>query len=366
MFIRDSEIDKNKTLRISELKQQGDELITIDLFSGSGAVTAALKEAGFNVAVALDNDATACNTYRLNHKEVDLRETNICEITKEDFPDISDVSLLVVCAPCQPFSLQNQKRCKDPRSKLVLESIKFIEEYSPSLVFFENVPGLAASPEFRKLKRQLNPIGYKLTNVRLFDAADFGVPQRRKRCVVMASKSKSAIKLFNKFAPPKIKTTVYDAIGNLPTLNSGEQDPKDTLHKARRHKPIVLERLQHIPKNGGSRASLPEHLQLDCHKKMGKTQTYSDVYGRMKWNDVAPTLTTGCTDVTKGRFVHPEQDRAITLREAALLQGFPLGYQFSGNSSSISRQIGNAVPLGLVTRLAPLMKRMISLAKTEV
>ncbi|MES2012354.1 MAG: DNA cytosine methyltransferase [Pseudomonadota bacterium] len=363
MQSRDSEL-KNKAPQIINTDQNG-EFITIDLFSGSGAVTAALKEAGFNVVVALDNDATACNTYRLNHKEVDLRETDICKVSISELPAISDVSLLVVCAPCQPFSLQNQKRGKDPRSKLVLESIKFIKEFSPSLVFFENVPGLAASPEFRKLKRVLSPLEYKLTKVRLFDAADFGVPQRRKRCVVMASKSKSAIKLFNKFIPPGIKTTVFDAIGNLPALNSGEHDSQDALHKARQHKPIVLERLRYIPKNGGSRSSLPEHLQLDCHKRMGKTQTYSDVYGRMKWNDVAPTLTTGCTDVTKGRFVHPEQDRAITLREAALLQGFPIQYQFSGNSSSISRQIGNAVPLGLITKLAPLMKNMIAFAKAE-
>ncbi|WP_081755145.1 DNA cytosine methyltransferase [Methylophilus sp. OH31] len=365
MSIRDSEAKVSKSPHKNNLNQS-DELITIDLFSGSGAVTAALKEAGFQVAVALDNDATACKTYRLNHQEVDLRETDICAVSVKDLPRIPNISLLVVCAPCQPFSLQNQKRNKDPRSKLVLQSVKFITEFSPNLVFFENVPGLASSPEFRKLKRLLSPIGYKLTRVRLFDAADFGVPQRRKRCVVMASKSKSAIKLFNSFTPPGIKATVFDAIGKLPVLKSGEQDSQDALHKARQHKPIVLERLQHIPKDGGSRSSLPEHLQLDCHKRMGETQTYSDVYGRMKWNDVAPTLTTGCTDVTKGRFVHPDQNRAITLREAALLQGFPLKYKFSGNSSSIARQIGNAVPLGLVTQLAPLMKNMISLAKGDI
>lgn len=364
MEIRESEtLHKNSNLSVFD---QDDVLTTVDLFSGSGAVTAALKEAGFHVAIALDNDPTACDTYRLNHSEVDLLETDICKISHVDLPKITNVSLLVVCAPCQPFSTQNQKRNQDPRSKLVLESIKFIKEFTPSLVFFENVPGLASSPEFRKLKRQLSLIDYKLTKVRLFDAADFGVPQRRKRCVVMASKSQSAIKLFNRFSPPGIKTTVFDAIGNLPPLISGEQDKQDSLHRARNHKPIVLERLKHIPKNGGSRSALPTQLQLDCHKRMGEVQTYSDVYGRMKWDDVSPTLTTGCTDVTKGRFAHPEQDRAITLREAALLQGFPLNYQFSGNSNNISRQIGNAVPLGLVTQLAPLMKHMISLAKNKI
>ena len=354
----------NSTISINN-RTSDEALITIDLFSGSGAVTTALKKSGFNVVAAVDNNPTACETYRLNHDEVILHEGDIRNLPVDKIFSSKSIGLLVVCAPCQPFSRQNQKRENDPRASLVLQSLKYVEEYSPKLVFFENVPGLADSEEFIRLKKSLNKLGYKLSDVRLLDAADFGVPQRRSRCVLMAAKNTKAVKLFNEFTPNIKKQTVRQAIGNLPPLNSGEKDAKDVLHFARRHKPIVLERLRFIPKDGGSRASLPPRLHLECHKRMGKNQSYTDVYGRMKWNDVAPTLTTGCTDVTKGRFVHPEQDRAITLREAAVLQGFPKDYKFAGNSSNIATQIGNAVPVGFVTGLAPLMKKMIALSSAN-
>jgi DNA (cytosine-5)-methyltransferase 1 len=359
-----------KRSRVSRSKKQtsitdADLLSAIDLYSGSGAVTSALKKAGFNVVAAVDNNPTACETYRLNHRDVNLHEGDIRKIPVKKVSAAKEIGLLVVCAPCQPFSLQNQNRENDPRAKLIFESLKYIKEFSPKLVFFENVPGLATSEEFTKLSKSLNKLKYKLSEVRLLDSADFGVPQRRTRCVLMASKSEEAIKLFNKFSPRINKRTVLQAIGHLPHLNSGETDSKDPMHSARNHKEIVLERLRYIPKDGGSRSSLPTHLRLACHTRMGKNQSYTDVYGRMKWNDVAPTLTTGCTDVTKGRFAHPEQDRAITLREAAILQGFPRSYKFSGSSSSIATQIGNAVPVGLISGLAPLMKKMIAMSAAE-
>lgn len=341
------------------------KLVAADLFSGSGAVTAALKQSGFKIAFAVDNNPTACETYRRNHGEVILREGDIRRITPSKLPAIPVIDLLVVCAPCQPFSSQNRKRGEDPRSNLVLESIKFIQKLSPKLVFFENVPGLASSNVFIALERRLHRLGYLLSKARTFDAADFGVPQRRNRCVLMASKSRSAIKYFNKFKPLKSRKTVREAIGDLPPLKAGESDPVDKLHKARNHQEIVLDRLKHIPKDGGSRSSLPPQLWLPCHRRVDSNNSYPDVYGRMSWCDVAPTLTTGCTDVTKGRFAHPEQDRAITLREAAILQGFPRKYKFAGNSSNIATQIGNAVPVGFVEGLAPVMKRMISMARVE-
>lgn len=309
----------------------------------------------------MDNDPTACETYRLNHGEVSLYEGDIRKLRANKLTTPASVDLLVICAPCQPFSSQNRKRGEDPRAKLVLESSKFIRQLSPKLVFFENVPGLASSQVFSKLKQRLSRVGYTLSEARMFDAADFGVPQRRNRCVLMASKSKKAITHFNNFVPPKTRKTVWEAIGDLPPLLSGEGDPDDCLHKARNHKEIVLERLKHIPVNGGSRSSLPAELWLPCHRRTSSDNSFPDVYGRMRWHDVAPTLTTGCTDVTKGRFAHPEQDRAITLREAAILQGFPRDYQFAGNSSAVATQIGNAVPVGLVEGLAPLMKKMIAM-----
>jgi DNA (cytosine-5)-methyltransferase 1 len=153
--------------------------------------------------------------------------------------------------------------------------------------------------------------------------------------------------------PKGQRITVEQAIGKLCPLKSGEKDPNDPLHYASKHLPLALERLKHIPKNGGSRFSLPAELELNCHKNH---DGHGDVYGRMCWQDVAPTLTTGCTDVTRGRFAHPRDDRAITLREAAILQSFPRNYKFRGNKSQITAQIGNAVPVELVKALAPTLR----------
>ena len=160
------------------------------------------------------------------------------------------------------------------------------------------------------------------------------------------------------------KISVFDAIGNLPPLSSAQCDPDDSLHFARRHKPIVLERLSHIPKDGGkSRSALPDELELQCHK--GRVNYFPDVYGRLKWNDIAPTLTTGCTDVTKGRFAHPRDDRAITLREAAILQSFPKHYRFFGTPNQIARQIGNAVPVKMVRTLAASIVQSVIAARSN-
>jgi DNA (cytosine-5)-methyltransferase 1 len=167
---------------------------------------------------------------------------------------------------------------------------------------------------------------------------------------MVAARSHSAVNVFKATDITTEHKTVFAAISDLPKLKSGEASESDSLHRARTHLPIALERLQHVPCDGGSRKSLPPHLELECHK--GKSKSFSDVYGRMAWESVAPTLTTGCTDLTRGRFAHPEQDRAITMREAARLQSFPDSYVFKGNAGQISRQIGNAVPPQMITSIA--------------
>ncbi|NTV94911.1 MAG: DNA cytosine methyltransferase [Thiobacillus sp.] len=329
-------------------------LTAIDLYSGSGAVTEGLKHIGFNVLAAVDSDPVSCKTYRANHEKVHLYERDIREVSpadiRKDIRHKGNISLLIVCAPCQPFSTQNKKRFQDdPRAALVLQAIKFIKEFSPSLVFFENVPGIAANGPIDQLRRDLHTFGYSLGELRVIDAADCGVAQRRERCIMVAAKEQERIDLFYASIRSCESRNVADLIGHLPSLGSGERDASDPLHFARRHHQITLERLKHIPKNGGSRSSLPKRLQLKCHK--GRDGDFPDVYGRMKWDDVAPTLTTGCTDLTKGRYVHPRDDRAITLREAALLQSFPPEYKFCGNSGQIARQIGNAVPVEMIKAL---------------
>jgi DNA (cytosine-5)-methyltransferase 1 len=159
--------------------------------------------------------------------------------------------------------------------------------------------------------------------------------------------------------PKGRRVSVEQAIGHLPRLRAGEVDSDDRLHAARHHQDIALRRLAAIPKNGGSRSSLPTELELACHAGV-EASKFSDVYGRMSWDHVAPTLTTGCTDITRGRFAHPEDDRAITAREAALLQTFPPDYQFTGNVSDVQTQIGNAVPVKLVEALTPTFRRAVA------
>jgi DNA (cytosine-5)-methyltransferase 1 len=339
------------------------KLRAVDLFCGSGAVSAALRRQGFRIVAAVDNDPIACRTYKLNHPGTRLIQQDIRAIdpvATAEFQSLDAVDLLVVCAPCQPFSSQNRKRKGDVRAALILESIKFAAALKPELILFENVSGLAGPGNqelLSELQTGLLRHGYHLGTPRRIDAADLGVPQRRVRCVMVATTAKTKLTVFQEadFSAPR--RTVRHAIGCLPPLSSGERSANDPLHFARDHQAIVLQRLSHIPRDGGSRAELPKHLELKCH--VGRPTSYSDVYGRMSWNSVAPTLTTGCTDVTRGRFAHPDQDRAITLREAALLQTFPMNYKFYGSAADIAKQIGNAVPVAMVEAFLPTLKRLI-------
>jgi DNA (cytosine-5)-methyltransferase 1 len=344
-------------------------LTAVDLYSGSGAVTAALKQRHFRVVAAVDNDPIACETYRRNHPAVriiekDIRRVDPSEIRRKDLGG-SNLDLLVVCAPCQPFSSQNRKKGCDDRSDLILEAGRFARVLRPRVILFENVPGLASPRHSRILKALKRELGkqYKLSMPERVDAADFGVPQRRIRCIMLATRGASPPKLCEPITPDGERVTVRKTIGKLRPLRSGESDPKDVLHSARTHQHIALERLAAIPKDGGSRSAIPKRLQLTCHTNVGSTK-FPDVYGRMKWDDVAPTLTTGCTDITRGRFAHPRDDRAITLREAALLQTFPREYHFSGYSGDIHTQIGNAVPVQLIDALVPTLRTGIKRARS--
>lgn len=334
----------------------------VDLFCGCGGVTEGLKQVGFNVVAAVDNDPVACRTYIVNHPDVTLYRNDIDDVDpmviRQNDLNGQDVDLLVVCAPCQPFSNLNRERGKmDSRRTLILKAINFTRVLNPAVIFFENVPGLARNSDIiEQLEIELSKLEYQLSRPAKVDTADYGVPQRRNRCIMFATKGAVPVELPPPSTPEGQRKTVKDAIGMLSPLRSGERDPHDPLHVARMHSELNIQRLHYIPPNGGSRFALPEELQLKCHKGH---KGHPDVYGRMSWEQVAPTLTTGCTDITKGRFAHPEQNRAITMREAALLQTFPPSYKFEGNSTQISRQIGNAVPVEFVKALTPVFRRVI-------
>jgi len=335
----------------------------IDLFSGCGAVTEALKRRHFRVVGAVDNDPIACRTYRKNHPAVHLYEKDIRRVSpaaiRTELLEGRDLDLLVVCAPCQPFSSQGRRDRTDRRARLIFSAVRFASVLRPKVILFENVPGLASerfSKVLDELRRRLNKADYRMGDPETADAADYGVPQRRQRCILIATRDGEPPRLPPPTTPSGKQKTVRSAIRDLPRLRSGQQDADDALHFSRAHDPITLSRLSHIPKDGGGRFSLPKKLVLECHKDYSG---HPDVYGRMFWDRVAPTLTTGCTDVTRGRFAHPSQNRAITLREAARLQTFHDSYEFEGTFSDIATQIGNAVPVRLIEEIAPVLRSRI-------
>jgi DNA (cytosine-5)-methyltransferase 1 len=233
--------------------------------------------------------------------------------------------------------------------------IRFVELLRPKLVFMENVAGLAKGKNLKILNSLItalrDDLGYYLLKPAILDAADYGVPQHRERLFLIGSRKRLPLGLPKQshFSPKEANdtgklrwVTVGDAFSGITRLSSGQQSSKDRLHKSRKHTALSIERLKHIPKNGGSRKSLPENLQLKCHKN---GTGFNDVYGRLHSNRPSNTLTTGCTNFTKGRFAHPTANRAITPREAARLQTFPDSYIFKVTYDQISTQIGNAVPV---------------------
>lgn len=326
--------------------------------------------AGWRVLAACDNDEAVANTYRANHPKTKFVSGDISDdATIDDLKTkvgSTHVDLMIICAPCQPFSSQNRVRAEDSRKQLIVRALAAVARVEPTAVFFENVPGLASAayrPILDAVKDKLGRLGYALSEPMVRDAADYGVPQRRRRCIMFAARSQAAVDAFVLRDVRTSRRTVKQAIGDLPPLASGESDPNDALHRARSHQLVAIRRLMNIPADGGSRSSLPSGLELKCH--VGRTSSFSDVYGRMAWSGPAPTLTTGCTDVTRGRFAHPTQHRAITLREAARLQTFSDKYIFVGNSSQIATQIGNAVPPDMVRAFSPAFRAALRAAASK-
>lgn len=297
----------------------------VDLFCGCGGLTEGLKRAGFRVLCGVDIDPLAVKTYKANHRKVEAWKKDILELKPSDLAAALGLKnrrldLLAGCPPCQGFStmrtLNGALRIDDPRNDLLLEFLRFVEELRPRAVMLENVPGLADDKRFTSFCNRMEEIGY-LGDHCILNVADYGVPQRRRRLIYLAG---FGVKI--PFASPtrRLKTVRY-AISGLP--KAGESG--DPIHDMPEHRTAkVMELIRRIPKDGGSRTDLPEEDQLPCHKRCNG---FKDVYGRMAWDDVAPTITSGCFNPSKGRFLHPVEDRAITMREAALLQGFPAPLQ---------------------------------------
>jgi len=247
--------------------------------------------------------------------------------------------LLAGCPPCQGFSrmrtLNGKVNVNDPRNDLLLQFLRFADDLRPKAIMIENVPGLAEDERFSVLDKHLTDAGYR-GKPHVLNVADYGVAQRRNRLIYVAGLgfnipiSRSTRK----------RVTVKDLIGDLPRAGQSGDAIHDIPEK---RAPRVMHMIRRIPKDGGSRRDLPASDQLECHKRC---TGFKDVYGRMAWDSVAPTITSGCFNPSKGRFLHPEENRAITMREAALLQGFPRSYHFpvSVGKSTLAMMIGNALP----------------------
>jgi len=318
-----------------------------------------LKRAGFRVLGAVDVDPLSVKTYKANHRDVTLWEKDIRELDPQELLDAlglkkGGLDLLAGCPPCQGFStmrtLNGAVSVEDPRNDLLLEFARFVEALRPRAVMMENVPGLANDERFEVFRRRMENLGYRGGH-RILNAADYGVPQRRRRLIYLAGMGVE-IPFAEKNGRRK---TVKDAIGGLPKAGRSG-DPVHDMPENRTLK--VLEVIRLIPKDGGSRRDLPEKFQLECHKRCNG---FKDVYGRMAWKDVAPTITGGCFNPSKGRFLHPEEDRAITMREAALLQGFPRRYKFpvTDNKSAVALMIGNALPPPFIAAHGRSIKRVL-------
>lgn len=333
-------------------------MFAIDFFCGGGGMTRGLMDADIYVLAGIDSNPDCRETYETNNHN-EYIQCDICELTPEQltekFPQLnnSDEVMLVGCAPCQPFSILRRKEYDENGNaiphkavNLLMEFGRFVKALKPAHVMVENVPGLKGkgSDVLDVFKQMLEKEGYQWDE-RVLYAKDYGVPQNRRRYVLIASR------LFKPEIPkptygnkPGLMpyTTVRQTIAKYPAISAGESHKTVPNHRCANLSELLLKRIKATPHDGGSRTDWPGYLVLKCHQSF---KGHTDVYGRMKWDEPSPTLTVKCFSLSNGRFGHPEQDRAISLREAAALQSFDDDYVFFGSIQEIGRQIGNAVPV---------------------
>jgi len=320
------------------------ELFSVDIYSGCGGLTEGMHQAGFSTQLALEIDEIAVRAYRMNHPKTQVIAKDIRKVTiNETLKNLNGkpVHLLAACPPCQGFSsirrLNKPEPVEDERNNLILDFVRFVKALRPYTIMLENVPGLIEYELFKKAVKSLRRSGYRWMDYKIVNVKDYGVPQNRKRLVLVGSRLGEI-----KVAPPVgRKRTVKNTISELPL----PKDSNDPLHKIFPiHTPEVMKRIRMTPKDGGGKNDLPEEFLLECHKK--ENVGFNDVYGRLRWNDYSTTITGGCLNPSKGRFLHPEQDRCISAREAALLQSFPKNYKFPTDipRASLALLIGNALP----------------------
>lgn len=322
----------------------------IDLFCGAGGLSTGLREAGIRVVAGVDLDAACRYPFEANHPGAKFIEADISKVSGAELEDVwkdTAIRLLAGCAPCQPFSSYARTGAADhAKWGLLNEFSRLIRETTPHLVSMENVPGLRGEEPFHDFLLTLRELGYHIA-FDVVNAADFGVPQQRRRLVLIASRIGEVSLPAPTHAGPAKWKTVREAVGHLPSILDGQAHPTDALHVAAKLSELNRRRIR-ASRAGGTWRDWPEDLVAACHRKASGAAS-AGVYGRMEWGKPAPTMTTLCNGYGNGRFGHPEQHRGISLREAAIFQSFPENYQFAPENEAINvrdvaRLIGNAVP----------------------
>ncbi len=329
--------------------------VAIDLFCGIGGLSYGLKKAGISVAAGVDLDGSCKYAYEANTKgefiAEDISKLDGHELKTKYWNEKDVYKVLVGCAPCQPFSSHSNKNKNKKRSgrwRLLNEFSRLIGETNADVVSMENVPNLSNQKIFEDFVALLRDRKYHVSYSNVY-CPDYGIPQKRRRLVLLASKL-GEINLIPQTHTPEEFTTIKQVIGKLPKVDSGEICKTDPLHRTTLLTELNLKRIR-ASKPNGTWEDWDEELMLECHKK-DSGNTYKSVYGRMSWSEPSPTITTQFYNFGTGRFGHPSQDRALTVREAALLQTFPIGYKFYKEEKEfqikrLGIHIGNAVPVDL-------------------
>ena len=321
----------------------------VDFFCGCGGTSAGLQKAGMNILAGIDFDKNAIATYTKNFPNAHVFNMNIKELTTASIetilaPHKDEVLVFAACAPCQPFSKQNRyKNSSDDRICLLDEFHRFVKVFQPDYILLENVPGMQKIAEgpFTRFIKVLNENGYKYDSA-VKNVMDYGIPQSRKRLVLIASKHGNIRLPEEKYGNGKLPyNTIRKYIDRYPPLKAGEKNENIPNHQCARLSPMLLQRIS-VLKEGQDRRCWDDSLKLKCHKEH---KGHTDVYGRLSWDKPSVTLTTKCISLSNGRFGHPEQNRALSVREAAAIQTFDDSFIFCGNLGATAKQVGNAVPV---------------------
>jgi DNA (cytosine-5)-methyltransferase 1 len=322
----------------------------VDLFCGIGGLTHGFVKEGFNVVAGIDVDRSCKYAFEYNNKARFICK-DIGKVTADEIAALypaGDARILVGCAPCQPFSRYTNRSGEDGKWRLVARFADLVAQVLPEVLSMENVPELSKHKVFSDFVSVLNKAGYHVSHS-IVDCVAYGIPQTRHRLVLFASLL-GDIEIARATHPPSRRRTVRQKIGSLQRIGAGQASARDPIHRASSLSPLNLTRIRATPPRGGWR-DWPGDLRLKCHKAESG-RSYPSVYGRIAWDDPGPTITTQCNGLGNGRFGHPEQDRALSIREAALLQTFPKYYRLLRPGSALimktaARHIGNAVPVRL-------------------